>query len=58
MMAIAMILELWMAQSCTISSPSESQDGECMGRQDASKEKAGKFCTSLAFPWNVDETNF
>lgn len=53
-----MILELWVAQSCTTSSPSESQDGERMGRQDVSKEKAGKFCKSLVFFWHADKINF
>lgn len=58
MRAIAMILELWVAQSCAASSPSESQDGERMGRQDVSKEKAGKFCKSLVFSWQADKINF
>lgn len=43
-----MILELWVAQSCTTSSASESQDGERMGRQDVSKEKAGNFASHLS----------
>lgn len=58
MRAIAMILELWVAQCCTISSPFESQDGERMGRQDVSKEKAGKFWKSLVCSWNMDKINF
>lgn len=39
-------------------SPFESQDGERIGRQHVSKEKASKFCKSLVFSWNVDKIDF
>lgn len=52
MRAMAVILELWITQSCIIIRIYESQKAY-MVRQDAFEEKACKFCKSLTNKINL-----